>query len=366
MAVFEAYGPQIGHWRAYLTVERTDTATHSTLTTQVYFQSIKWGYGLPNQVGITTQMDSADSVISTSGRTTFNAQSGYGESVSILVASTSHTYERKSQDYPIKCYGKVILSGYEDGESLASLDAGQVIIPAIPYTPQGAPTVKASGTTVKTGSDVTISWAKSKTQGNAPFTRFELYKGKTLVYSGTGTSKSVTVTEGTNIYTLYEVHTWFGTEKKTSASVVVYAYTPQGKPTIKATPQSVTYGQKSTISWAKSAVQGNMTFKKFTLYRNNTQVYDGTNTSLVNVPSDYTGAQGGTVTYRVVEVCDYRGVTVSTENSVIVTVNGGTVTVYDSTGNKHNALAYVYDSDGKLRNCLVYAYDANGTRHNCI
>lgn len=368
MPYFEAYGPQVGHWQSYMKVIRTDESeTVSVVDVEAYFHSIGWGFEVDGCTATATQHDNSGNVMATSGPQVFSANTGYGETKNILGAKTSHRYERKAQDYTIRCYGKVVLAGgYEDGESLAQLAEGQIVIPARPYTPHGNPTVTANGTVVQTGTNVTISWAKSKTQGNADFTRFELYKGKTLVYSGTGTKKQVQVAEGENTYTLYEVHTWFGTEKKTSAKVTIYGLTPQGEPTIKATPQSVTYGQKSTISWAKSTTAGNTTFKKFTLYRNEVEVYDGTNTSFVDTPSNYTGAQGGTVTYRIVEVCDYHGVAVNTDNSVTITVNGGTVTVYDAGGNKHTALAYVYNADGTRHNCLVYAYDANGTRHNCI
>ena len=109
------------------------------------------------------------------------------------------------------------------------------------YIAHSNPTIKAAKTTCNYGESVTLSWAKSSTQGNANFNRFELYLGSTKIYSGSAVSYAVTPSSvtgakgGTATYTLKEIHEWYGTYYTTSASVsitvrsgVVTAYDSSG------------------------------------------------------------------------------------------------------------------------------------------
>lgn len=365
MATYEAYGTQTGHWRSYMTVDVSQTDTQVTITAKTYWQSIAYGFSVTNSSGYSTQFLPDGTSIVEVGPSVFTASSGRGESATVYTGATStHTYARNGADYLVDVYGDVYLTGgFEDGRSLAQYD---VTIPARVYTAHGEPTVSAASTTVATGTKVKVSWAKSGTQGNASFTRFELYKGSTLLYSGTDTSCDVTTTAGDNAYTLYEIHTWYGTEKNTSASVTVHAYTKQGNPTLSASPTTVRYGQATTLTWGKSTSQGNAAFSKFKLSRGSTSLYEGSGTTYSDTPSNATGAQGGSVTYKLEEVHTYNGVTLTTSATATVTVQGGTVTVYNGAGQKKTALVYAYDSSGNRHNCLVYAYDSSGNRHNII
>lgn len=105
--------------------------------------------------------------------------------------------------------------------------SGKVTIPAATRTPQGDPVISASKTEAVYGEQVALTWEKAETQGNAGFDRFELWQGSTKLYSGDGTSMSVTPSDvtgangGTVVYEIREIHDWFGTEYTTEATVSV-------------------------------------------------------------------------------------------------------------------------------------------------
>lgn len=121
--------------------------------------------------------------------------------------------------------------------------SGSVNIPARTRTPHGDPTISASATEAVYGEQVTLAWAKSATQGNANFDRFELWQGSTRLYSGADTSMAVTPSDvtgakgGTATYEIREIHEWYGTEYTTKATVsvdvmsgTVTVYDGEGKP----------------------------------------------------------------------------------------------------------------------------------------
>lgn len=102
-----------------------------------------------------------------------------------------------------------------------------VTIPARPYHAHGNPTFSTSKTIAHYGEDVTLSWNKSGTQGNANFDHFELWQGSTKLYGGSNTSYTVIPSSvtgakgGTATYTIKEVHEWYGGYKTTETSVSI-------------------------------------------------------------------------------------------------------------------------------------------------
>lgn len=156
----------------------------------------------------------------------------------------SGTFQRTNVDYqiPVKVnvWGQTV-NGYGSAGGSASATV-YITIPARTYSAHGNPTIRASKTTANYGESVTISWAKSSTQGNANFDRFELWQGNTKLYSGSAISKSVKPSDvtgakgGTATYTVKEIHEWYGSYPSTQSSVsitvrsgVVSAYDSTGK-----------------------------------------------------------------------------------------------------------------------------------------
>lgn len=100
-------------------------------------------------------------------------------------------------------------------------------IPARTYNAHGKPSFSTSKTTAHYGEVLTLSWAKSGTQGNANFARFELWQGSANLCSGKDTSYTVTPSDitgaqgGTVVYTLKEIHEWYDSYKTTESSVSI-------------------------------------------------------------------------------------------------------------------------------------------------
>lgn len=121
-----------------------------------------------------------------------------------------------------------------------------------------------------------------------------------------------------------------------------------------------------TISWAKSGTQGNANFDRFELWQGRNKLYSGSGISKSVVPSDATGAQGGTATYTLKEIHEWYGTYPETSTTISVTVRSGVVSVYDSSGTKHTGLVTAYDSSGNSHFVLITAYDANGSPHSVV
>lgn len=104
---------------------------------------------------------------------------------------------------------------------------GNVTVSPRTYYTHGKPTFKAAKTTTYYSEETTLSWSKSGTQGNANFDHFELWQGNTKLYSGTGTSYTVTPSSVTGAkggivtYTLKEIHEWYGTYPSTQSTISV-------------------------------------------------------------------------------------------------------------------------------------------------
>lgn len=142
--------------------------------------------------------------------------------------------------------------------------------------------------------------------------------------------------------------------------------TPHGNPTMSASKTIANYGESVTLSWAKSPSQGNANFERFELSQGNSLIYSGSAISKSVVPSDYSGAQGGDVIFKLKEVHEWYGTYPSTETTVTVNVRSGVVTVYDSSGNKHTGLVTAYDSSGNAHYVLISAYDSSGAKHSVV
>ena len=128
------YGNTVQHWRCRIDVTRTTTTGSSTATVTVkcYWESIAWGYQVYGQTGSAA----CDNV--SSGQKTFNAVSATGASASVLVATASKTFTRRTAAYNINAGGQVILNGgYHNGTSTINHN---VLIPALDVTLPGAPT----------------------------------------------------------------------------------------------------------------------------------------------------------------------------------------------------------------------------------
>lgn len=138
---------------------------------------------------------------------------------------------RGKNDKTVSCWTKYW------GEKVGGIGAGawtgsvfvDVTVPKRPYHAHGNPTLSTIKTTAHYGEVLTLSFAKSGTQGNATFKRFELWQGTTKLYSGADTSYKVTPSDvtgavgGTATYVLKEIHEWYDEypSKETSISIKV-------------------------------------------------------------------------------------------------------------------------------------------------
>lgn len=205
-------------------------------------------------------------------------------------------------------------------------------VPGRTYNAHGAPNFSSSLTATLQGESVKFTWSKSATQGNANFDHFELWRGGTKVYSGGGTSHTETPSNATGAnggsltYILKEIHEWYGTYPSTQKSITVHVIKNHGNPTINSDRNGYYQGEQATISWAKASNQGNSTLDRFELWRGDTKLYSGKNTSYEETPSDVTGANGGSITYTIKEVHTFHGRTLTTQatKSVSVIKNFGT------------------------------------------
>ena len=294
-------------------------------------------------------------------------------------SNTDTTLVRRSQDYTVSkvkdgrnvwCAGGVQIGGtYSPGTSEAGVN---VWVGARKYYAHGKPSVSVSSNHCEVGGKVTVSWKKSGTQGNANFERFELWQGNTKLYSGSNTSyqvtpSSVTGSKGGSVtYKVKEIHEWYSTYPETSNSVSVAVRGPHGTPTLSASKTTANYGESVNLSWSKSSTQGNAAFARFELWQGNSKLYSGSALSKSVVPSNATGAKGGTATYVLKEIHEWYGSYPSTQTSKSITVRSGVVSAYDSSGKKHTGLVTAYDSNGKSHYVLITAYDSSGKAHSVV
>lgn len=154
--------------------------------------------------------------IDINGKTTFHVKSG--------TFSVSKGKNGRNFDMGCSIYMDVNWNGVSAktvyGSATQWIDARK-------YLPHGNPTLTTANTSAHYGEFITLSWAKSGTQGNANFDHFELYQGSTQIHKGTDTSYKVTPSDvtgakgGTVTYTLKEVHEWYGGYKTTETSITI-------------------------------------------------------------------------------------------------------------------------------------------------
>lgn len=147
------------------------------------------------------------------------------------VGNIDHTWEvsRGKNDKTVSCWTKYwgkTVSGHGGSGHHGEVYVN-VTVPKRPYYEHGTPTLTTVKTSAHYGEVLTLSWDKSKTQGNANFDHFELWQGTTKLYTGSGTSYTVTPSDvtgakgGTVTYTLKEVHEWYGDHPSKESSVSI-------------------------------------------------------------------------------------------------------------------------------------------------
>lgn len=147
------------------------------------------------------------------------------------VGNIDHTWEvsRGKNDKTVSCWTKYwskTVSGHSGSGHHGEVYVN-VTVPKRPYYEHGTPTLTTVKTSAHYGEVLTLSWDKSKTQGNANFDHFELWQGTTKLYTGSDTSYTVTPSDvtgakgGTVTYTLKEVHEWYDEYKTTTASISI-------------------------------------------------------------------------------------------------------------------------------------------------
>ena len=233
----DAYGSwagSIGKWRCHINYGiESQNDSSAVVYCKTRFNTNAWGFNVHG-----TDKATVNGV--TKSQSTVNHYSASGATVDTTMIIQRQTISKGASAKNISVSGSIQLTGgYQNGTSSAS---GMVTVSARTYHAHGEPTITANKTTANYGESVTLSWAKSSTQGNAYFARFELWQGNTKLYSGSAISKSVKPSDvtgakgGTATYTVKEIHTWYGSEKTTSSSItitvrsgVVSAYDSSGK-----------------------------------------------------------------------------------------------------------------------------------------
>lgn len=188
-------------------------------------------------------------------------------------------------------------------------------------------------------------------------------RSQDFTVSKTGSGRNVWCAGGVKIGGTYSPGT---SEAGVNVWINARTYYAHGNPIITANKTTANYGESITLSWAKSATQGNANFDRFELWQGSNKLYSGSAISKSVKPSDVTGAKGGTATYTVKEIHTWYGSEKTTQASVSVTVRSGVVSVYDGSGNKHTGLVTAYDSSGKSHYVLITAYDADGSPHSVV
>ena len=362
----DAYGSwagSYGKWRCHINYGiESQNETSAVVYCQTRFNTNAWGYDVYG-----TDIATVNGQSASQSKVTHYSANGASVDTTMIAKRVTITKNGSSQSIPVS--GSIqITGGYQNGTSSAS---GSVTVSARTYHAHGNPSITLA-TSCTQGQQVTVSWAKSATQGNASFTRFELWQGSSKLYSGSGTSYKVTPSSvvgsrGGNVtYQVREIHDWYGAEKTTSASKTIAVHGPHGNPTLSASKTTANYGESVNLSWAKSATQGNAAFTRFELWQGSSKLYSGSAVSKSVKPSDVTGPRGGTATYTLKEIHTWYGSEKTTQASRNITVRSGVVSAYDSSGTKHTGLVTAYDSGGNSHFVLITAYDANGSPHSVV
>lgn len=175
--------------------------------------------------------------------------------------------------------------------------------------------------------------------------------------------RNVLCAGGTQIGGTYSPGT---SEASVNVWVNARTYYAHGTPSLSASKETANYGESVTLSWSKSGTQGNANFDRFELWQGSNQLYSGSGISKSVVPSDVTGAQGGSATYTLKEIHEWYGTYPSTETTKSINVRSGVVSAYDASRNKHTGLVTAYDANGTSHFVLITAYDADGIAHSVV
>lgn len=361
-------GRELRRMRMYVSTSQSNTDTQSkvTVTGNCHVDAAAL-YGIATVVG----HNGGGGTPAASSQVATGVMQQYS---TVANGSKTFTFNRKEAAYSVTFYCKnsnKTVNGYGAWNGPVVTASVSVSIPAKVYQAHGNPTVTLA-TNCLQGEQVTVSWKKSGTQGNASFTRFELWQGSNKLYSGSNTSykvtpSSVTGAKGGNVtYTVKEIHTWNGSEKTTSASKTIAVYGAHGNPVLTASKSTANYGESVNLSWEKSATQGNAPFTRFELWQGDARLYSGSAVSKSVVPSDATGPKGGTATYVLKEIHTWYGSEKTTQTSKGIEVRSGVVSVYDASGNRHTGLVTAYDSSGTAHYVLITAYDSSGKAHSVV
>lgn len=336
------------------------------------------GYGTASQVGHDACNGAAAGSVNGSG--IYNYAN--------WIAGVSGTWDipRSKNATSMKCWCKywgAEVNGYGAASNSGEVDV-TVTIPARPYYAHGNPSFSSPKTTVHYGEEITLSWGKSGTQGNANFVRFELYhddanKAENRMYSGTGTSMKVKPSDytgpkgGTVTLSLWELHDWYGENKWTHTDITI---------TVRSGVVSVYDGSEFTLE------------KKIL---DNAELFDGSVSVDFSVPVgggkfEVGKISAGSATLKNKDTnetvaltidpdfssktamfyCDLPegAYTLSIVGSYIMDTPVNATLTYNSkvpiSGKKHVGLVSAYDSDGKKHYVLITAYDENGKAHNVI
>lgn len=207
---------------------KNTSETVATVTISIDCHGTAGSGGGPAQYGVVGQVGYA------CGKNSNYAEVGRGVAnygATIVNGSKSWNITRTNVDQYCECWAKIWgerVNGYGAwGTSNGDGARVAVTIPARPYHEHGKPALSTANTSAHYGEVITLSWAKSETQGNANFDHFELYQGSTQIHKGTDTSYKVTPSDvtgakgGTVTYTLKEVHEWYGDHPSKETSITI-------------------------------------------------------------------------------------------------------------------------------------------------
>lgn len=330
------------------------------------------GYGTASQVGHDACNGAA--VGSVNGSGVYNYAN--------WIAGVSGTWDipRSKNATSMKCWCKywgAEVNDYDAASNSGEVDV-TVTIPARPYYAHGNPSFSSPKTTVHYGEEITLSWGKSGTQGNANFVRFELYhddanNAGNKIYSGTSTSMKVKPSDytgpkgGTVTLSLWELHDWYGTNKWTHTNItitvrsgVVTVYDDSESENSKTVVDDNSLINSTSAIFTVPSIGGRLDIRTSPTWMMCTLTRSGGGTVELNLLGDKSHPSGywcnlSQGTYTIV-VQNALGADMPTPIVAKLTCNG----------HKHVGLVSMYDSDGKKHYVLITAYDENGKAHNVI
>lgn len=284
-----ATGTQVGHWYTKIVYTVSlDSDTKATVTCKTYWCSDSYGFAVTGCTGY------AKVGSSTTTNSSFKADSDYGESVSILVATESVTYTRTTSAQSVTCKGSCTMTGWsqENGTSTAT---GTISVAAIPvYTPSAPSSFSAARSS---DTKNVLSWTNN-TSTTKPYTSIEVRRSVNggsystiATLSGSATSYNDASTSANNYYR-------YAIRAVNSAGNSSYAYSGYLYNTPCA-PTSITAARSSDTDVAITLVNSSNTASGLELQRSE----DGATWSTIATYGTFTTSAtdtpgGGTFYYR--------------------------------------------------------------------